>query len=274
LATWLRCPSCERDLVSSGSAAWSLSCSAGHAYDANKRGYLALVDRSRGITGDTREILERREAFLRTGHYSPIAGLLDELVPQATAASILDSGCGTGYYLESLLRSRPAWDALALDVSADAVAMAVRSRRAVGVVTDVWRPLPVRSYRADVVLCVFAPRNAEEFARVLTAEGVLGGVTPAEGHLRQLREEGTLIGIQPDKVARLDATLGGRFELVERRSLDYTVGLGDAEVRSLAGMGPSGHHGTPEPRDDRRGASVDVTVAVDASVYRPRTASG
>jgi 23S rRNA (guanine745-N1)-methyltransferase len=272
LATWLRCPSCERDLAGSGHAAWSLSCSAGHSFDANKRGYLSLVDRSRGITGDTRAILEQRESFLRTGHYSPIAALLDELVPRAPGGSILDSGCGTGYYLESLLRSRPTWQALALDVSPDAVAMAVRSTGAVGVVTDVWRPLPVRSGRADVVMCVFAPRNADEFARILAPGGLLVVVTPAERHLRELREAGRVIGIQPDKASRLDLALSERFDLVERRSLEYVVSLDETEVRSLAGMGPSGHHDARGAAHSEQGvdATSAVTVAVDASVYRPR----
>jgi 23S rRNA (guanine745-N1)-methyltransferase len=285
LATWLRCPRCERDLDSAGPAAWSLSCSAGHTYDANKRGYLSLVDRRRGITGDTVEILAEREAFLARGHYSPVAQLIDEVMPSLDGSRVIDSGCGTGYYLAELLRRRPTWGALALDVSPDAVAVAVRTTGAVGVVTDVWQPLPVRSSRADVVLCVFAPRNPREFARVLAPGGRLVVVTPSERHLYELRAAGRMIGIQDDKLGHLDAALSAGFELAERRSLEYTIDLEEAEVRSLAGMGPSGHHaraaadgsaealegmGRREPGDtgSRHGAALaGVTVAVDASVY-------
>jgi 23S rRNA (guanine745-N1)-methyltransferase len=276
LATWLRCPRCERDLVGAGSAPWSILCSSGHTYDANRRGYLNLVDRSRGITGDTAQILTERATFLASGHYSPVADLLDGLVSTAEAGRVLDSGCGTGYYLEALLAARPSWDALALDVSVDAVAATVRATGAVGVVADVWRPLPVRSDRADVVLCVFAPRNASEFARVLVPGGRLVVVTPTSAHLQELRASGRVIGIQEDKLGHLDATLGASFELVERRSLEYTVDLTGREARSLAGMGPSGHHaaaGDPDrspasSEEDR--ARTRVTVAVDASVYTPR----
>jgi 23S rRNA (guanine745-N1)-methyltransferase len=256
--------------VSAGPATWSLSCSEGHSFDANKRGFLALVDRSRGITGDTREILAAREAFLSTGHYSPIVELLDDMVPRTAGASILDSGCGTGYYLASLLATRPGWDALALDVSTDAVATAVRATGAVGVVTDVWRPLPVRTGRADVLLCVFAPRNASEFARVLRDDGRLLVVTPAENHLRELRETGAMIGIQADKTAKLDHALGDDFQLEERRSIEYSIDLRVDELESLAGMGPTGHHAARAAHPTAQGAASVVSIAVHASMYRKR----
>ena len=190
------------------------------------------------------------------------------MLPTAAGQSIVDSGCGTGYYLTELLARRDDWRALALDVSVDAVAMAVRSAgtRTAGVAADVWRALPVRDDTADVVLCVFAPRNAAEFARLLRPHGRLIVVTPAENHLVQLRESGRVIGMQSDKLAHLDDALSGLFAVDDRRRLEYDVDLLPHEVRSLAGMGPSGHHGTAETPSDA--ASARVTVAVDVSSYR------
>jgi 23S rRNA (guanine745-N1)-methyltransferase len=191
------------------------------------------------------------------------------MLPTAARQSIVDSGCGTGYYLSELLARRDDWRALALDVSVDAVAMAVRSAggNTAGVVADVWQALPVRDDSADVVLCVFAPRNAAEFARTLRPHGRLVVVTPAENHLVQLRESGRVIGMQGDKLAHLDGALDGFFALDARRRLEYDVDLLPHEVQSLAGMGPSGHH-TPAqapPAAER----TPVTVAVDVSSYRP-----
>ena len=238
-------------------------CSAGHSYDASKRGYLNLVDRSRGILGDTRDILDARQRFLAVGHYSPIVDLIDEVLP-ANAVDVVDSGCGTGYYAAALLARRPSTSLLELDVSLDAVTLAVRATGAPGLVADVWRPLPVRSGRADAVLCVFAPRNAEEFSRVIRPGGVLVVVTPAPQHLEQLRERGRLIGIQPDKLEHLDDTLGLRFALQRRESLAYDVTLTPDEVDDLAGMGPSGYH---EAHPHHSADETTVTVAVDVSVY-------
>ena len=238
-------------------------CSSGHAFDANKRGYLNLVDRSRGILGDTRDILEARQRFLAAGHYSPVADLIDDALP-ADVADVVDSGCGTGYYAAELMARRPQTRLLELDVSLDAVSLAVRATGAPGVVADVWRPLPIRSERADALLCVFAPRNVDEFARILRPGGRLVVVTPAPEHLRQLREAGRVIGIQPDKLEQLDATLSGPFRLQRRSSAAFDLQLDETAVQDLAGMGPSGHHAA-HPETGHSGSTV--TVAVDASVY-------
>ena len=174
----------------------------------------------------------------------------------------MDSGCGTGYYLEHLLESRYDASALALDASADAVAMTVVATGASGLVADVWQPSAVRDDAADVLLCVFAPRNAAEFSRVLTSDGRLIVVTPRENHLRELRATGEMIGIQPDKLAALDAGLASHFTLVDRQSLDYTRAL-DVTARALvAAMGPSGHHDRVAPT-----TGGPITIAVDLSVY-------
>jgi len=190
------------------------------------------------------------------------------VAPHTPGLRILDSGCGTGYYLACLLERRDDWQALALDVSVDAVAVATRTADSPGLVADVWQPLAVRDRRADVVLCVFAPRNVSEFARVLDTEGRLIVVTPARSHLEQLRDAGRVIGMQEDKLAHLDATLGGAFRLDRRESLEYAVELDGAEVDSLASMGPSGHHGPVDgPPGSPQADRTTVTVAVDVSSY-------
>ncbi|MCU1425070.1 MAG: hypothetical protein JWM51_1361 [Microbacteriaceae bacterium] len=162
-----------------------------------------------------------------------------------------------------------------LDVSVDAVALATRATGAPGVVSDVWRPLPVRTGRADVVLCVFAPRNPAEFARVLRPHGSLVVVTPRAAHLAQLRAQGRLIGMQPDKLAHLDESLAEEFALTARRALEYDVMMTAEQQADLGAMGPSGHHsnigGTRAPEYGVLDAETDaaaVTVAVDVSVYR------
>ncbi|WP_161972343.1 methyltransferase domain-containing protein [Glaciihabitans arcticus] len=261
LAGWLRCPRCGQDLEQHNNL--DLACSEGHHYDANRRGYLNTLDGSRGIHGDTRGILLAREAFLARGHYQPIADALSSALPSRRDLQILDSGCGTGYYLKRGLAARPGAEGLALDASAAAVTIAVAATGAAGLVADVWRELGIRSSRADVVLCVFAPRNASEFARVLRPDGSLIVVTPQPEHLAELRAEGRLLGMQDDKLGQLDATLGELFELESRESLDYRVDLSPAEADLVAAMGPSGHHELAETAVDHR----DVTVAVDVSVF-------
>jgi 23S rRNA (guanine745-N1)-methyltransferase len=115
-------------------------------------------------------------------------------------------------------------------------------------------------------MCVFAPRNAAEFARVLVPGGLLLVVTPRENHLRELRESGAMLGIQPDKRATLDAGLTASFALVDRQALEYSVQLDAPAQLLVAAMGPAGHH----ERDVTPVDAGEITVAVDLSVYGVR----
>ena len=153
-------------------------------------------------------------------------------------------------------------DALASDASAAAVSMTIAATGCAGLVADVWQPSPVRSARADVILCVFAPRNPAEFARILRADGALIVVTPARDHLIQLRLAGLIIGMQEDKLAQLDFALGKLFSLHDRARLHYEIELSAAAAADLTGMGPSGHH---EAIGQWPGGSA--TVSVDCSVF-------
>jgi 23S rRNA (guanine745-N1)-methyltransferase len=216
--------------------------------------------------GDPRELLEARARFLALGLYEPIADAVAAALPTERPLAILDSGAGTGYYLQHVLSHSPiAHDPLAADASQAAVAMSVAATGSCGLVADVWRPSPVRDSRADAILCVFALRNPAEFARILRPSGTLVVVTPATEHLAELRAAGLLIGMQHDKLARLDESLAGHFDLERRDSLRYEIDLSTAAAADLTTMGPSGHH-------DTAGAwkGGTVTVSVDCSVFTPR----
>ena len=240
-----------------------LGCDTGHRFDSSRRGYLTTIDQSKGITGDPRSLLEARARFLALGHYEPIASAVSSALSSAEPLAVLDSGAGTGYYLQHVLSHSPiAHDALASDASAAAVAMTIAATGCVGLVADVWQPSAVRSARADVILCVFAPRNPAEFARVLRADGTLVVVTPASDHLAELRAAGLMLGMQEDKLAKLDTALGEHFELRDRSRLHYQMELSATAAADLTGMGPSGHH---ESRGEWQGGAV--TVSVDCSVY-------
>ena len=243
-----------------------LGCESGHRFDANRRGFLNALDVTKGITGDPRELLEARARFLGSGHYLRIADAVAASLPSTAPISILDSGSGTGYYLRhALSRSPVSSDGLAADASVAAVTMSVTATGSAGLVADVWRPSPVRDSRADAILCIFAPRNPPEFARILRADGRLIVVTPTQAHLQELRRAGLLMGIQDDKLERLDAALDPFFDLFDRHTVSYGIDLDQTAARDLTTMGPSGHH---EPAGIWPGGQV--TVSVDCGVYVPR----
>lgn len=278
LASWLRCPVCGADLEPVDRL--TLGCANGHRHDVNKRGYVSLLGGGTKHLGDTAEMLDARDAVLEGGAYSPIADAVaaavgDAVVAAAGSPRILDAGAGTGYYLRCALHQAPDALGLAMDLSAPAVARAVRSSdRVDGVVADTWRPLPVRTGAADAVLNVFAPRNLPEFHRVLRPGGVLVVVVPRADHLASLRATGTMLDIPADKaddVARASEPL---YALQGREAVAYDLSLTDELRAALIGMGPSARHAAqrtdPGPGAADSPAVLTTRVSVDVLRLTPR----
>lgn len=198
---------------------------------------------------------------------------------------VLDVGCGTGYYLDGVLDAlgadptgAPA--ALGMDLSAPAVARTVRTvgqhhpeASVDGLVADVWSPLPIRDASADVILNVFAPRNAAEFHRVLRPDGLLAIVVPQDTHLQELRAEGLMLDVQPDKAALLIDGMGAYFAPEARRSVSSTMALAPADVLAAVGMGPSAHHTTAGGPAANAPEARQVTAAFDLLLFRRRPSS-
>jgi len=269
MSEWLRCPICFRPLEPGGPLV--LRCSNGHAYDTNKRGYVSLAGASRRLIGDSAEMLNARDAFLADGWYEPLRDSLAELVVQDGPSTILDVGCGTGYYLREVLASLPGARALGMDLSPVAVARTVAGQdRIDGLVADVWAPLPVRDDAVEVILNVFAPRNPGEFHRTLRSGGLLAVVVPQETHLQELRAAGLALGMQVNKGAHLAASLDAYFVLESRRASSQLLSLRPAQVSSLVGMGPSAHHTDSASLADEPSAERPVTVAVELLGFRRR----
>jgi 23S rRNA (guanine745-N1)-methyltransferase len=215
-----------------------------------------------------------RVAFLDAGHYAGVTGALAAAVGRGPGVeALLDLGGGTGHHLAGVLAGLPDAVGVVLDSSPYAARRAARAHpRAVAVVADTWARLPVADGAVDRVLVVFAPRNGPEIARVLREDGRLVVVTPAADHLGELVEPLGLLRVDPDKAARLAATLEPHLEPVETAVHREQLRLDRAAVATLVGMGPHARHlarddvrssldGTPEP--------LAVTVSVQVSTYRP-----
>jgi 23S rRNA (guanine745-N1)-methyltransferase len=272
VADRLRCPNCAAPLELAGRV---LQCARGHAFDVARQGYVALAPPRRKLApGDSPDMVAARETFLATGHYRAIAEEIEaavpaDLSPPADGAPLaVDLGAGTGYYLAALLGLRPGWRGVALDASRPGLRRAVRAHpRIAAIACDVWQELPVQDASAELVLNVFAPRNAAEIARILAPGGALVVVTPAPSHLRELVEELGLLDVGADKQQRLHTALGPRLAPVRRHELELTMTLDHDELRALVAMGPSAHHLDSQllaeriaklPRSVRVGASVAI----------------
>ncbi|MEU5918802.1 methyltransferase domain-containing protein [Streptomyces sp. NPDC047141] len=268
----LRCPACRTRHLRLDHAA--LRCPRGHTFDIARHGYAGLLTGTRATSGDDAAMVQARDRFLSTGSYAPIrevgARLAAEGLPER--ATVVDVGCGTGYYLAGVLDQLSGARGLGLDTSVRALRLAARAHdRAAAVAWDVFRPFPLADRTADVVLDVFAPRNPAEFHRVLRPSGRLIVVRPTGRHLAELRDRvAAMVTIDPDKEQRLHRALSPFFEAVVTEQMEYTATLSRPEVLDLVAMTPSARHVSRADLNDGGSLPDRVTVSVRATAYRAR----
>ena len=278
----LACPVCAAPLAPLPGDS-GLRCPAGHSFDRARQGQVALLPPGRRPpSGDSAEMVADRAAFLGAGHLAGVtAALSTAVLADGAPRALLDLGGGTGHHLAALLDAVPEAVGVVLDSSRYAARRAARAHpRALAVVGDAWQRLPVREGAADRVLVVFAPRNGPEIARVLRPGGRLVVVTPGPDHLAELVGPLGLLRVDPDKQARLAATLEPHLRPVAAAAHREVLSLRRDDVLTVVGMGPHARH---LARDQLRTAvaalpePIRVTVSVDVTTWthggaRPRTA--
>lgn len=270
----LACPQCGAGLELDEN---TLLCDAGHSFDVARQGYVSLMTGAGGkFDGDSPDMIAARADFLAGGSFDPLMDAVADAV-RATddpEPAILEIGAGTGHYLARVLDAVPTARGIGLDVSKYAARRIAKAHpRAGAVVADVWHHLPVRDGVLSHVLCVFAPRNAEEAHRVLGEGGALVVLTPTERHLAELVDLLGMVRVDDRKVERLGAAMSGRFDRTDLRDVEYPMSLTHDDLTRLVGMGPSARHLTPE----RLATSIadlprayPVTASVTVSTYRRR----
>lgn len=289
VASYLECPLCADGVFLDGK---SLACINSHSFDIARQGYVnCLVGDKVPGTADTVEMVVAREQFLASGYFRPIADALAEAVValnldkrnalEAVARDIivLDTGAGTGYYLSVVLSRLEAAIGLgvkalgiATDISKRAVQRAAQAHPAIGaLVADTWHRLPVASNVVDAIINVFAPRNVDEFSRVLVSGGALVVVAPTSRHLAEIRSDLHMLDIDDGKSADIDEKLSGGFALEKVEVVEYTIACMRDDIRHLVLMGPNAHHVTEAELAAQLEAWPDITevsVSVEIRLYR------
>ncbi|MFF4837727.1 methyltransferase domain-containing protein [Streptomyces sp. NPDC001315] len=268
----LRCPTCRTRRLRPDRGA--LRCSVGHTFDIGRHGYASLLTGTRATSGDDAAMVQARDRFLSTGRYLPVRQAVARLAADSVPAqgTVVDVGCGTGYYLAGVLDQLPDARGLGLDTSVHALRSAARSHeRAATATWDVFRPFPLADEVADVVLDVFAPRNPAEFHRVLSPTGRLIVVRPTARHLAELRGRvPAMVTIDPAKEQRLHQALDAFFEAAVTEQVEYLTSLTRLEALDLVEMTPSARHVSRAELNDDGLLPGQVTVSVLATAYQPR----
>jgi 23S rRNA (guanine745-N1)-methyltransferase len=190
------------------------------------------------------------------GVTAPLLGAIAEAFGPSAGESVLDAGCGDGFYLGSLAR-QTGFDAHGIDISIPAIDAA--ARRYPGcewVVANADRFIPFSDRSFSAVLSVTARMNAGEFRRVLRDDGRLLVAIPAPEDLLELRGKGR------DRVPRTVQTFAAHFTLVGRRRASTAADLDAAAVNDLL-------HSIYRPLQSQPAAAMRVTFSLDLLLFRP-----
>ena len=187
-ATAFACPICQENLTLLES---SLKCNNRHSFDLAKFGYVNLAPQIKQSANYDKENFQNRQQILEAGFYQAILETISDLLANSeTSTTVLDIGCGEGFYSRKLQENHPEKTFYAFDISKDSVQIAAKSEPNWAVnwfVGDLAR-LPIKDASMDILLDIFSPANYGEFRRVLSKDGILIKVIPTKNHLKEIRQ--------------------------------------------------------------------------------------
>lgn len=242
-----KCPVCNHALAKADS---QYRCNQGHTYDIARQGHVNLLlpqHIGRGKPGDSREMLRSRREFLNFGYYRGFSDQLNAMVltalPVDRPITLLDAGCGEGYYTSRLRQALTAEgreaEVYGVDVAKGAVQYAAGMDKSIRFAVASTYHLPISDRSMDCIACIFAPRHEGEFARVLKETGKLMVAAPGPRHLFSLR---AIIYTEPEDIGPR-GDVGGNFYLEEQVNVTYPISINtNRDIQHLLTMTPYSKH--------------------------------
>jgi 23S rRNA (guanine745-N1)-methyltransferase len=260
----LICPICAAELLVNTQG---LSCANRHQYDRAKEGYFNLLpvqQKHSREPGDGKQQLQSRRAFLTAGFFAPLLTGLQKVIP-ADTTTLLDIGCGEGYFTTWLSQHCYSADVYGIDIAKAGVRMAAKGApaRLTYAVASSYA-LPVANESMDVITRIYAPSKDQELLRVLKPDGKLIIVTPGKNHLVGLREK-IYAQIKPHPEPK--APEG--FSELEQHEVNFPVVVPTGELTSaLLEMTPLAWRLTPELKNELIQSGMQDLADFRLSIYR------
>lgn len=208
----------------------SWACAHGHSFDVARSGYVNLLqpqDRRSKHPGDTAMAVAARRRLHDRGVTAPLLAALLELLAASAGESVLDAGCGEGFYLGQIARASGC-AGHGVDISTAAVdAAARRYPECQWIAANADRFIPYADASFSAVMSITGRMNVAEFRRVLRDEGRLLVAVAAPDDLIELRGTGR------DRLERTAAEFAPAFELRETRRATTTAQLDAAAVEDV-----------------------------------------
>lgn len=241
-----------------------LVCSRGHSFDVARSGYANLLQpqdsRSRK-PGDTAPAVAARRRLHDRGVSEPLLRAVAEIARASPDDTVLDAGCGDGYYLGTLARETGC-EAHGVDISIPAVEAAARRYSGCEwIVANADRFVPYADRSFSIVLSITARMNSCEFRRVLRDDGHLLVAIPGPEDLIELR------GMGRDRMKRTVETFAPDFHLIEQRRITTAADLDAAAVEDVL-------LSIYRPMRSRPAGAMRVTFSFDLLRFRANSRRG
>ena len=234
-----------------------------HSFDFSKSGYLNLCLSAKA--GDLREAVRARSAFLEAGYYLPLSNGITAILTELHAKSVLDAGCGEGYYTNRM--TAVAETVFGADLSKFGIEKAAKTAKQAGnnaffAVASLFE-LPVADNSFDAVTNLFAPCCESEFLRVLKPGGHLILVGAGERHLMGLKN--VLYDTPYLNPERND--LPKDMRLIDQRKIRTNISVkGNDMIRALFSMTP--YYWRTSPSDSKKIDGLDLLeTELDFDIY-------
>lgn len=221
----LICPVCKNKLVNNQK---SYICSQNHCFDISKSGYTNLKLSSSKISGDTPEMVLARIKFLSQDFYLPLKQFL--IAKIANDDSVIDLGCGEGYYTSSMASKTS--NIIAVDLSKSALTHGSKNDKITNYILASIFEIPISDMSADIIFNIFAPYPEQEVKRTLKESGYFIKVDPGPNHLFELKQQ---LYKEPylNETKPLDSLV-----LKDTHTLTYQIDLNQQQLLDLYHMTP------------------------------------
>lgn len=259
----LMCPVCRNALLLADKT-WR--CESNHSYDVAKQGYVNLhvvQHKHSKNPGDTAESVQARRAFLSAGFYAPLQQAVVNIIRDLHIDSLLDIGCGEGYYTDAM--QAEVSQCIGVDIAKNAVQVAAKLNKKINWVVGTGAVLPVLDQTIDLCTSLFSPIPEQEILRVLKHQGYLLVVTPAKSHLYAMRE--ALFGeVNPHEPHKFVEQLNENFELIRDVVVDAPMQLQQQDLKDLIAMTPYAYKAKPDLRQHLE-AKQSFDLAAQFQIY-------
>ncbi len=236
-------------------------CPRGHSFDIARSSYINLLqpqDKRSKHPGDTPAAIAGRRRLHDSGATAPLLDAIAEFVKADARDTVLDAGCGEGFYLGSL-SARTGCRAHGVDISIPAIDTAAKRFKNVDwIVANADRFVPYSDASVSVILSITGRMNSPEFRRVLRADGRLLVAIPSPDDLIELRGAGR------DRTEKTLATYSPDFVLAAQRRATASADLDAQAVEDL-------RHSIYRPITSAPPAAMRVTFSLDLLLFQPRS---